>query len=390
MGAIVHSVVPETGMSVVYDLGRRSVVGELTDYSIWLCKRNYSDAKTVMQTMGHLVRFWTFLQPKADLNSISDRKLREFFDAEHISIKKNPRSRGAETAINSTLNQKVSAVLSWIFWMQWSGRCTPGTIGSAGCSITASAFLRRTSTASQDWIPGCLIRSPHHRPNASPSGFLPAVPRDVYERLREQIHESSTSAFLAWRDLLFVDIAAEAGFRRGSICSLTVDPIERLDVRSATELTLPLKPSAQKFGYGFEFEVSTLMLNRVLDFIEGPRKELVDRLGVSAIKTQGKIFLSEKTGRPLTDRAMTQRVSRAMRAIGCRKGQAIHVLRGLYSNELVDAEIEDRIALGLDTSTDAIAHAVAPQLGQKNAGSLFTYIANHQSRKARKRLAGRE
>ena len=390
MGAVVHSVIRGTGMSVVYDLGRRTVVGELTDYSIWLRKRNHGDAKTVVQTMGHLVRFWTYLQPKADLHSLSDRKLRDFFEAEQISITKNPRSRGSETAINNTLNQKVSAVLAWIFWMQWSGRCASGTIGSAGCSITASAFLRRNSTVSQDWIPGCLIRSPHYRPNASSSGFLPAVSRDVYERLRQQIHETSTSAFLAWRDLLFVDIAAEAGFRRGSICSLTVDQIERLDVRSATDLTLPLKPSAQKFGYGFEFEVSTIVLNRVLDFIEGPRRDLVDRLAVSAAETEGKIFLSEKTGRPLTDRAMTQRISRAMRAIGCRKGQAIHVLRGLYANELVDEEIEDRIALGLDTSTDGIAHAVAPQLGQKNAGSLFTYIANHQSRKARKRMASRE
>jgi integrase len=390
MGEIVHCSVRGTGMSVVYDLGRGAIVPELTDYSIWMRKANHSDPKTVAQTMGHLVKFWTYLQPQADVGSISDRKLSRFFEAELDAIMKNPRSRGSELSARNTLNQKVSAVLTWLFWMQRTRRCPPRTIGSMDCSVTASAFLRGGAFTAQDWQPKSIIRSPHFRPNASSAGFVPAVSRDVYENLRQHLLESSTSVFLGRRDQLFVDIATEAGFRRGSICSLTVDQFEELDVRNASDVTLPLRPKSQKFGYTFEFEVSTLLLNRVQDFIDGPRRALVDRLGVSTAVTQGRIFLSEKTGKPITGRAMTQRISEAMRAIGCRKGQAAHVFRGLFANELVDAEIEDRLELGLDTSTESIAHAVAPQLGQKSAKSLFPYIANHVSKKARKRLASRD
>ena len=229
------------------------------------------------------------------------------------------------------------------------------------------------------------MASHHFLRGGAASGFVPAVSREIYDSVCAHIYSTSRSPYIAQRDLLFLDIAANAGFRRGSIHSLSVDQFDRDALEETEGLTAKLKPAAQKFGYDIDYDVGTMLMLRVVDFIEGVRAELLADLGVSERKAEMRVFLSAKTGRQMTDRAMTQRISRAMRAVGCAKGQAIHVFRGLYANEQVDDEIVYRLETGLDTSTESIASAVAPMLGQKSAKSLFTYIASKQTRNARQR-----
>jgi integrase len=388
MNGVVNNVMPSSGMSVVYDLKTKAIVAEITDYSIWLARDERKNPKTIVQTSGHLVRLYAYLSARGlRLCDLNDSVLREFLDAEFESVKRNARSRSSEQAAARTVNQKVSAILNWLLWLQREGACASGTIGPSKCRVTAWPSRQPRRSGADAWRPGSGIGSHHFRPGGSASQFVPAVSRDTYRSLCRYIDEISLSTYIARRDSLFVDIASNAGFRRGSICSLRVDQFDESVIKSTDALTLPLKPIVQKFHYEHQFEVSTLLMLRVREFIEGPRADLLKQLGVSESAAKGKVFLSAKTGKPLTDRAMTHRISKAMRAVGCRKGQAIHVFRGLFANEAIDDEIEERLSLGLDTSTESVSAAVSTRLGQKRSASLFTYIAAEQSRYAKRRRA---
>lgn len=389
MGGIVRSVVPDTGMDVVYDLDKLCVVNDLTDYSIWLKTKKRLDAKTVRQDIGHLVAFYAYLRrQKRDPSSIGDAFIHKWVNSELASVAANPRARNSELAARTTVNQKTSAILHWLFWMQLEGRCSKGTIGPVDCRVTASLKSRRSSWH-RPRKSESRLESNHFLRGAAACPFVPPVSREIYDKLCDHIQASALSTYIAQRDRLFVDVAASAGFRRGSICSLSIGQIDARYLRETAEMTAKLKPAAQKFGYEHVYDVDTLLLLRVLDFIEGPRARLLSELNVTEAIARGQIFLSARTGKPMTDRAMTARISTAMRAIGCAKGQAIHVFRGLYVNEIADDEIEDRLEAGLDTSTASIVAAVAPRVGQKNPASLFAYISGKQTEIARRRRAAR-
>ena len=292
MNGIVNNVMPGSGLSVVYNLSSKSVVAEITDYSLWLARDEHKDPKTIVQTTGHLVRLYAYLLGRGiKLRGLNDFVLREFLDAELESVKRNSRSRGSELAAARTVNQKVSAILNWLLWLQMEGVCPSGTIGPSGCSVTAWPSRRSRRGTSGAWRPGSGLDSDHFRPAGSASQFVPAVSREAYEAVCNYIDETSLSTYIARRDALFVDIASTAGFRRGSICSLDVGQFDPDLIRSTDALTMPLKPIVQKFHYENQFEVSTLLMLRVLEFIEGPRADLLAELGVSEQATKGKIFL---------------------------------------------------------------------------------------------------
>lgn len=379
---IVHTILPETGESLVYDLERACVVREITDYSIFLLHDRNLKPTTVAQTITHLVRLWAYLlRSGRTLNDVSDAALKAFFLAELETVKANKISRGSERAAKNTVNQKVGAVLNWLFWLQEQGVCPEDTIGPIDHRVTAQPYR----SSQPGWTYRRGVSSRLFLSNAGAADGACSVEKETYDSLVKEIMENSRSSYLAHRNVLFVDIAKNAGFRRGSICSLRKEQFERKTLETTRNSTVPLKPIEQKLSYEHTFEVDLTLALRVCDFVDGPRAELLKDLGISDRQDDGHIFLSEKTGKRITARAMTKAISGQMRAIGAAKGQAIHVFRGLFANDLIKDEHEERVAEGRDTSTSSVSAAVSTALGHKNPDSMFTYISNQQSRIARRR-----
>lgn len=388
MSGVFVSSCPITGEVIVYDLRRKAVVHEILDYTMWLSRHAGRDAKTVSQTGNHLAGFWRKkLSGSNRLSTISDALILDYREEELKSVLKNPRSRGSERAAKNTVNQKLSALLNWLVWLQYTEICPPNTIGPAKCRVTAwpTQSLRNYGP----WMPNTGVSSDLYLRGAGTSGLTPAISRESLEAVRELIEVTNFSEYIAHRDSLFIDIAASTGFRRGSICGLRVDQFDRDKLERWNFDTFPVTPSSQKFGYDNTFEIDTLLALRVSEFIEGPRKQLLKDKAVPRRVTKDKIFLSSTTCRPIVDQSMTARVGKAVRAVGGVKGQAVHAFRGLFANEAIDSEGERRAELKMDTSTLSIASAIATQLGQRRAESLFPYVADHQSRTARKRLVDR-
>lgn len=375
-----------SGILIVYDLERGTVADNITDYSIYLSEELRRDEKTVSQNTRHIVGHSSYLDRMGrDERDAVDSDVTAYVNEEIELVSRNARSRGSKRAIMSTVNQKVGAVLGWYVWLQSKGRVITKKIGPYGCHITAWPASRNRDLDS--FLPGRPIASDHFLRGAGTSGLTPSVDEGVYDALLEQIDRSALSTFIAHRDALLIDIAKHAGFRRASICSLRVAQFAA--TAECTTDTFTVKPDSQKFGYENTFEIDTLLALRVRAFIDGPRAEFLQKRGIDVSLTQDRLFISERSGRPIKERSLSQRISRSMRAIGQGKGRAIHVFRGLHANEFVEAETNRRAERGLDTSTMSVASAVATKLGQRRPESLFPYVADRQSQIAHRDLAMR-
>ena len=107
----------------------------------------------------------------------------------------------------------------------------------------------------------------------------------------------------------------------------------------------------------------------------------------SEAHTHDRIFISARDGKPLNDNSLSQIFGDASRAIGLGPGHAIHMLRFKNVDDRIAGEIESRVALGLDTSTQSIAASVSMEVGHSNPESLWSYVSQSQSKIAQRKKA---
>ncbi|MDM4768260.1 hypothetical protein [Pelomonas sp. SE-A7] len=387
--ARVHvSIIPDKGGIVVYDLHAGRILHSITDYLVFLSYKLAKNWSTVEQAGWRISRFYSFLLLNGQsILDIDDATLVEYRSRELTLVKKDRSFRGSDRAVRSTVNQKLSAILNWIAWMQSLGLVSQFTIGPSNARVTASSVGRHRMGLAP--IPGDAISSPLYLSGAGDAGSGPFVSESIYRAALEHIVRTAKSDYKAQRDSLFLDVSRYAGFRRGSTHSLTIDQFCQDLLLRWQEDTFSVTPKVQKLGYENSFEIPTDLALRVSDFIEGPRRALVKRLGVGVSITRDQVFLSMRTGRPVSARSMTSALRPAMRAAGGKKGKVIHAIRGLFASNVVLDEAIHRRDAGLDTSTVSIALATAWKLGQKDPDSMVPYVAQELSNIARRSLAKR-
>jgi hypothetical protein len=379
---------PRTGEALVYDLQDHSIVHELVDYGLFLRSSRQLEQCSVQLTTWALARFWSHLVTQGKtLSEIDQALLVAYRDSDLKRVKTDRSHRDSDRAAKATINGKLSMILHWLVWLQWTGAIAPDSIGVLGCRVEAEA------AKSNDLIlkPGIKLSSSLFYRDAGRGANRPYVAREVVDAAAQIIMDEATDPYVAFRNITFNDLGSNSGFRRGSMTSLKITQFPSEELESWTDDQYEVKPEKQKLNYENTFSISIDLALRVSEFIEGPRAELVKRLGVDRRKTQDRIFLSSTTGEPMSDRGMTQSLRKAMRAAGTKKGQVVHVLRGLFLSEQIEAEGGDRARRGLDTSTASIAAAVAVKAGQRNPNSLNDYVSAEQSRiAARRRSAERK
>ena len=385
--ARVHvSIVPSLPGVIVYDLQEGCVLHEITDYLVDLSYKFAKKASTIEQAAWRISRFYSYLLAHGrEILDIDDSVLVEYRSHELTEVTKDRSFRGSARAVRSTVNQKLSAILGWVAWLQAARLLPPFTIGPAESRVTASTVDRRRIGSVP--LPGDAISSPLYLRGAGDSGSGPFVVDGIFRSASENIVRTARSDYLAQRNSLFIDIARHAGFRRASINSLTVDQFSRSRLLSWQEDTFPVTPAIQKLGYENTFEIPTELALRVSDFIEGPRRALVKVLSAGVRTTRNRIFLSMRTAQPIADRSISSALRPAMRLAGAKKGKVIHAFRGLFASKVVESEATRRRDAGLDTSTMSIALATAWKLGQRNPESIVPYVAQELSNIARRSLA---
>lgn len=366
---------------LVFDTSARRLVPELTMYALHMENTRGLDSRTVYKRLSSVSQFWLYLQ-RNNLSSqgISESTLRLYRD-EALGLTQHQLShRGDVRAAKRTVNEKLGAILQWLSWMheQQGVETLPGGRSHARSD---DPFRHRFVAPVRKFGGNIIYRntgatSKHH------VGYLPN--ETTLDEVTKFFFRRATNAYAAHRNALVVQIANVVGFRRGSINSLTVAQFDRPRLEESADEAVLVRPLSQKFGYQNDYAFPVLLALRICDFIDRYRSPFVESKHATSAATQDRIFLSSRDARPLTDRAITHIVSTAMRSVGAPKGAGLHTVRAKYANDEIEEELFVRRERGMDTSTASVAASVAMKLGQRNAMSLFPYVASGQSLAARK------
>jgi site-specific recombinase XerD len=370
----------------------------MTDYSLYLSEEEQLSNLTVAQELGYVRFFGEYLNAHAcGLEQVDDGTLLKFRNHSLLWAKRSKSSRGSLELSKATANTKLRRAYLWLQWLQDSGRIKHGRIGSRGCAVKSALSERRKlserSEADSRMVSSIALFPLQYRLKTSNSKHqVPSfIPTELtLDDLHEYFFENSASDYIAHRNCLLIDVADSVGLRRASINSLRVsqflDPLEVGELQTAL-----IRPDSQKFSYANTFRFPPWIVERVRSFASEQRRQLIEDQRISSKVHGDRIFLSSRDGRPLTDRAITAIVSKALRKLGAPKGSAIHGFRYKFIDETVDAEYEDRLERGLDTSMDSITAAVSLKTGHKSVKSLRGYAsASHAKRAAKVRSNGKE
>lgn len=186
---------------------------------------------------------------------------------------------------------------------------------------------------------------------------------------------SSHSTAVAERNCLILKIAFESGFRVGSTASLTIDDFDKTKLRDDVDY-YTVKPSVQKFGRTNSFDISINLAMSIFEYIDGPRNELSRDLR----NKSNHLFLNTITGSNLLSKSISSEFSKAAKQIGLPYRAGIHCWRGLYTENLIDYEIDARRELGFDSSIESIGMVVSKALGHSNPLSQQNYIRSLKSK----------
>lgn len=383
---------PKAFSVLVYDIGSGCVVNEITDYSDRLIDKLKLKELTVSKEVNHLIIFWTYMDSQGKTyRDASDQWLKDFGKYCKAQAIKSPSHRGNSNSAERTANEKLARVYDWLLWLREMEKLPPNTIGSLECAV--GTVLEKSSVApgrKQDrrgisagdaypaqfklQAPGVRYRLPK---------FIPT--EETVDAIHAFFFENCSTAHLAYRNALIVDIASETGFRRASINSLRIDQFVGRAYVETEDGMVAVVPAVQKLGYSNTLLIPKMLHEQVREFIQTHRSEFIEAIGIPERIHQNKVFISARTGRPLDDRSISQLVSDAMRAIGAPKGAALHAYRAKFANEEVEAEYQDRKDLKLNPSSDDVRKAVALRLGQRNPESLSAYTAHYESVQLMKR-----
>ncbi|MBB6557531.1 integrase [Acidovorax soli] len=385
----------------------------MTDFSLYLIDYEHLDEKTVHATIDHLIRFSNYflLNQSSRLanlgisklvHSLEDSILEGFRDKELELVIKNSRSRQNERKAKATVNARLSAVYRWIWWMRQTGIISEHVAGPKGCSVIVDIRgPSRIARKSRGPLSGKVRNTPSSRhsltmhllfPDAEKRGKFKTgfvATRTDADSIVERLTTRNSSEYRNLRDALIVDLAVEVGFRVGSIASLRDSDFDKKKITTTAESTVVVTPLVQKYSYQNSFNIPVWLALRICALIE-IRDEHLRCKGLSARVMERRIFVSERTLKPLTSRAISQQIACLLRSLGAPKGTSVHAFRALFCTEEIEREIDYRLARGLDTSAASICASVALKMGHSDPLSIFSYVSRALAlRAARERASSK-
>lgn len=379
------SVLANPDALLIYDLRAGVIDSNLTDYARWLV----TETRAIKLPRAHgqilnLMAFCDFLTVRRiELRNVSDREIEVFRNEEVVRVVERKTSKGSEHSAKLTVDIKILDIYRWLLWMQSTGRVPPNTIGPVQCRVQCGVssvheFRRRQQNRESSLVPMFPLLFNRRGGSTMRHKAKAKISREKFELLVENFMDSSQSVYLRRRNALIADIGAELGLRRDSICSLETGQFRirvLMDAGEDLPSTVSICPPRQKRNYANWFEMPAWLAVEIQSFIDGPRQELLVKLGLVG-KDGGCIFLSERTGKPLQPRSVTKIFSMASRAIGLPPGTSVHSLRRMFARECVDDEIAMRIERGMTTDTESVCRAVALRMGQADWQSLTHYVSD--------------
>ena len=326
------------------------------------------------------------LRERAKLYRVDDDILRRYRDDAYQAVIANPKSRGNSHQAHVTVNVKLRRVYDFIYSCQKRRLLPKKILGWQDCQIQSSLPESETRGGDSD-------RSDRRK--------YPLCYQGVGEESRlhdgqhwatvEEIGEiedffwKQDSAFAAERNVLMLRLAEIEGWRIESVNSLLLGQFsDEACKRYAKNDCFAVGPPRQKLGRQHTFDMPWELAEHIRTYIGGSRKELLKSLGVTEDIAHERVFVSVRTGAPLTDRSCTEIFSTAFKAVGAPKGAGAHALRRYKSQLTAEEEIRFRLENKLSVAKEDVEKVVMETLGH---GSREAQRAYHRAVGRRKKTS---
>ncbi|MBD8633323.1 site-specific integrase [Oxalobacteraceae sp. CFBP 8755] len=366
---------------VAFESKGSAIFTELTDYSIYLsCEKALAET-TVINELRYVAGFLAELKRGRRLiANVDDDFIRKWRDAEFVRVRENPIARNDSHTMKRTVNAKLRRIYDFYWWYQRRKSSLRNIIGPTGQIISSgsidsmlsprNAHSKARRGGSSHIYPLCFRNvgaGSKHR-----VATIPTISK--IDEIRK-ILSAKELGFMEQRNLLMLSIAEETGLRRAAINSLRVSQFSEELLLEMDEGGLVVVPDVQKFSYQSSVRFSPGLCLLILNFAKQCLMPFCRQRGWSPSYGNGRLFISERNGKPLEASSLTRIFSRAFRRAGFQKGSAIHLVRHHFTNVEIVKETERRLKAGLDTSLPTICEAVSFKLNHLDPMSIRAYVS---------------
>lgn len=346
--------------------------------------------RSVKTYAQYIQSFWNYLEiRKIDYNEVIDKDLLGWLNKMEL--------KGTKSYVRA---QRCDAVFSLYYWLEIKGYVKdsiriPGHNDDHKFSPRLSSRKSKPSKhrASRNGLVSGV------RPRGSSSDAIQYTP-DAQDMTKLYIAADKASTVdLVDRNHLIIDWAAHVGLRRIEITNLTIQQIPTWavidDLRSRNHV-FDLRLIITKGGRARLVQIIPRLLEKTLEYIEGPRATIVERFkkkyGREYI-VPNQIFLSTKTGKAITATPVTNLLGSYFKAANIPSHG--HRIRAYHLQALLEAEVSAAVVVLLennlspkDIDWEKIVRKVAERAGHSDLQSIWKYVTILKKRWARD--AGRD
>lgn len=381
---------------------RQRVAQPFTDYLDSVAAKHHSNQKlksaalSDMQAKAYALRlFAEFLTVNRwRLFRVNDEILQLFKTSALDGIQSSKSTRGLEHQQRESASVKLRAVYDFLFWCQSELILPANTLGwDEPCRVRSSLVLAKTRGNEQDRKPAnkyplCFYGRGEGRAGAqhwASVAELDHIETDFWE---------ARSALTATRNSLMLRLLDSQAWRISSANSLTVQQFsEDALLAKSQDDEFTVTPPNQKGGKSFSFRMSWELARHIQQYCsddEVGRIAIMKQRGVDEKVAMHAVFLSMKSGGPLSRHSWVTIFARGFRQAGAPKGAGGHAIRRKRAEEEMETEIEYRLEHGLPVTLEAVSAAVQEKLGHSTAaaGRSYRRVMRNLRRKSRQeRLA---
>lgn len=314
-------------------------------------------------------------QYKLDWKNINDNNLISFRNWSYLKTLANSRSKKKINSAKRTTNGKLRAIYLYYVWAQNTMLYVSDIIGNSDEFPIKSIlpdFITSNSIKGNDsrLYPLCYERCGE----GSHSRFQYSATYEDKIKLIKYFSDSTSTEYIADRNILVMEIAAQVGWRSGSITSLTISDFSDEVINSATDENILIEPKIQKLGYENSFKVTLALAIRVNKHIKTSRQNIINYRKIKNHITQNSLFLSSVSCTPIGPQTFIQIFSKAMKHIGCPRGSGIHSFRRKFAQDITNKEVAFRLKNKLSLAMEDTLLVTARALGQASKSSPESYL----------------
>ncbi len=361
---------PQPELPILLD-GGRNVVHSVSDWFRYQAVMLNHPPTTLRLWSDIMLSFWNYLiKERVNWKEVDDNLLMQWRNNQEI-----------EKAVKRrTINQRLSTVFRFYWWAQSHGyvenliadpeqshHLVVPRISLAVKSIAAKSGVHVISRFKSPLLYRTTREPNLHTPTAKEATALHAVMSEI------------SGPTVAERNTLMLSWAEEAGLRRKEFASLTISQIpdwEEIDGLIESDSCKDIELVVTKGGHHRIVEVVPDLLIRTRNYIDEDRLSLIRRFGQNqggSYHGPAAVFLSEKTGKAITFRAITNLFRESFQKAEVRGSG--HRMRARYLTNLVQHYYDEAFAKhGNSISFDIVLLKAAEAAGHLHPSSLRPYL----------------